>query len=141
MEKFRKRSPDPSEGSQAKCQDITANQGPTTVSTVSYGTVTKYQHTAASKCEWHAQLVTDTAVSLKWLKYHSLFGVPAAKRILSVEHLVPSVHLVGIDITHVIFYPRPSSSFSLYCKRSKTGSGNSLEMRLYTHSLPNCRCR
>ena len=104
---YRKRSPDPLKGTQAECQDITANQHPTTVPIVPYRMATKYQHVAASECEWHAQLATDTAVSQKWLKYCSLFRMPAAKRILAVRTLLPSVHLVDIDITHVIFYQAP----------------------------------
>ena len=129
---YRKRSPDPLKGTQAECQDITANQHPTTVPIVPYRMATKYQHVAASECEWHAQLATDTAVSQKWLKYCSLFRMPAAKRILAVRTLLPSVHLVDIDITHVIFYQAPVFA---YYKWSKVGGGNDLRMRLRIFSL------
>ena len=62
-ENYRKGFPDPSEGSQAECQDTTANQGPMMVSTMPYRTATKYQRVAASECEQYAQLATGTAVS------------------------------------------------------------------------------
>ena len=42
----------------------------------------------------------------------------------------PSVHLVIIDITHVIFDLRPSPSIFVYCKWSNTGGGNGLGTRL-----------
>ena len=96
---YRKRSPDPSEGTQAECQDITTNQHPTTVSIVPYGTVTKYHCVAASKCEQHAQLATGTSFSEE---LSLIVQDTCCKCILAVGPFPPSVHLVDIDVTHTI---------------------------------------
>ena len=45
-------------------------------------------------------------------------------------HSPPSVHLVDIDVTHVIFYPRPPPTVFAYCKRSNTGGGNEAMLEL-----------
>jgi len=51
-------------------------------------------------------------VQLFFKKYHLLSGMPAAKCFHAVRPLPPSVHLVDIDVTHMIFNLRPSPVFS-----------------------------